>query len=104
MQHELRPNLEIPEDAVPAPISFRRVQADVDIHRGNSGGPLLDQNGNIIGLAVAGYVRGGQDLAGLYLFIPIADALEKLNIVISEINLTSELTSTKPPKTLINPQ
>lgn len=58
-----------------------RIQADVEIHAGNSGGPLLDAHGNIVGIAVEGY---GDDEAGigLNLFIPIAEALEALNITI----------------------
>lgn len=57
-----------------------RIQADVTIHPGNSGGPLLDAQGNVIGLSVAGYIEGSTNLAGLNLFIPIADALEHLDI------------------------
>jgi serine protease Do len=56
------------------------IQSDVFTWRGDSGGPLLDSSGNIIGLCVAGYGSGGQDLAGLNLFIPIKDALEALDI------------------------
>ena len=56
------------------------IQADVDAHGGNSGGPLLDDFGNVIGLSVAGYVRGDADVSGLNLFIPIGAALEALDI------------------------
>lgn len=56
------------------------IQSDVFTWHGNSGGPLLDASGNIIGLCVAGYGSGGQDLAGLNLFIPIKDALEALDV------------------------
>ncbi len=57
------------------------IQSDVFTYHGNSGGPLLDASGNIIGLCVAGYAGGGgQDLAGLNLFIPIADALAALDV------------------------
>lgn len=31
------------------------IQADVDIHGGNSGGPLLDAQGNIVGISYAGF-------------------------------------------------
>lgn len=55
------------------------LQSDVDIHAGNSGGPLLDSNGNVIGVSYAGY--GGEATSvGLNLFVPIADALDKLNL------------------------
>ncbi|HEV7368834.1 S1C family serine protease [Arenibaculum sp.] len=69
--------------------SFRRarltrlplIQADVSINGGNSGGPLVDGAGNLVGLTVAGYRagEGGGDI-GLNLFIPIADALAKLEV------------------------
>ena len=60
------------------------IQADVTIHGGSSGGPLLDAHGNIVGLAVSGYVNGAQELSGLNNFIPIADALEALDIPVSK--------------------
>lgn len=56
------------------------IQADVGIHSGSSGCPLLDNNGNIIGMAVAGYASDSGSLAGLNLFIPISDALDALDI------------------------
>ncbi len=56
------------------------IQADVYIYGGNSGGPLLDKNGNIVGMAVAKYIRGDENLDGLNLFIPIKDVLKKLDI------------------------
>jgi serine protease Do len=52
------------------------IQADVPTHPGNSGGPLLDRQGNLVGISVAGY-RGTQSLN---LFIPILDGLDKLGI------------------------
>jgi len=59
------------------------IQADVTVHGGNSGGPLLDEHGNIIGLSVSGYVKGSESLSGLNNFIPIESALEKLDIEIT---------------------
>ena len=59
------------------------IQGDVAIYGGNSGGPLLDGNGNLIGLTVSGYVRGGIiPLDALNNFIPIGDGLERLDIVV----------------------
>ncbi len=55
------------------------IQSDVNILPGNSGGPLLDATGNVIGITVQGVVFGGS-MSGLNLFIPIRDALEKLSI------------------------
>ncbi len=57
------------------------IQGDVAVHGGNSGGPLLDGNGNIVGMSVSGYMYNefkADD--GLNLFIPINDALRYLNI------------------------
>lgn len=57
------------------------LQADVSIHGGNSGGPLLDANGNIVGLSVAGRLQAnGNPASGLNFFVPIGVALEKLDI------------------------
>lgn len=56
------------------------IQADVDIQGGNSGGPLLDGKGNLVGISYAGIGPPGQFSSGINFFIPIADALRKLNI------------------------
>ncbi len=59
------------------------IQSDVDIHGGNSGGPLLDEKGNIIGISVSGYgVDGNKASIGLNFFIPIQEALAALDISI----------------------
>lgn len=54
------------------------IQADVDIHGGNSGGALVDGHGNVVGVSYAGY--GGQTSVGLNLFVPIMDAMRYLNV------------------------
>lgn len=56
------------------------LQTDLFVTGGNSGGPILDVNGNIVGILVAGYSKDGQEMAGLNLAIPIGDALKKLDI------------------------
>lgn len=56
------------------------IQADVDIQGGNSGGVLLDAKGNIVGISYAGIGPPGKFSSGLNFFIPIMDALKKLNI------------------------
>ena len=58
------------------------IQADVEVHGGNSGGPLLDAYGNVVGIAVMAYTDGDGAGMGLNLFIPIADALQSLDIAI----------------------
>ena len=55
------------------------IQGDVATHGGNSGGPLLDAQGNITGLSVAGIAINRND-TGINFFIPIKEALDQLNI------------------------
>lgn len=52
------------------------IQSDVAVDHGNSGGPMFDAQGNVIGLVDLG--RG--ERAAVNLFIPIADALKVLDI------------------------
>ena len=60
------------------------IQSDVDIHGGNSGGPLMDSKGNVLGITVMGmYMGEGKTSSGLNLFVPIHDALRVLNITIN---------------------
>jgi S1-C subfamily serine protease len=57
------------------------IQADASIQHGSSGGPLLDNQGNVVGIAVAGIMAGAEETSvGLNFFIPIADALRYLNV------------------------
>lgn len=53
------------------------IQSDVVINNGNSGGPLIDGNGSVIGITVAGMEISGAPV-GINLFIPIDDALKAL--------------------------
>lgn len=61
---------------------FDLIQSDVAIQAGNSGGPMLDARGNLVGIAVSGYAFGpdkqGNDSVNQ--FIPILDGLEKLGV------------------------
>jgi len=58
---------------------LRFIQSDAAINPGNSGGPLLDSNGNVVGVAVSTFsVR--ERTTGINFFIPIADALASLRI------------------------
>jgi serine protease Do len=54
------------------------IQSDVTVQPGNSGGPLVDKYGAVIGIATLG-IRGA---VGLNFFIPIGAALESLDVAI----------------------
>lgn len=65
-------------------LSARRVfegvpflQSDVAVNPGNSGGPLIDASGHVIGISVIG--TGAQ---GINMFIPIDDVLDKLSLTL----------------------
>jgi S1-C subfamily serine protease len=59
----------------------RILRSDVSVQKGNSGGPLLDRTGVVIGLSVNAYTLGPEGAAvGLNGFIPIEEALSALTI------------------------
>lgn len=58
---------------------FEDIQVDVDIQPGNSGGPLLDASGNVIGISYAGIGGTGRSV-GLNLFVPLGDAIRMLGL------------------------
>lgn len=64
-------------------LSSRRVmegvaylQSDASVNPGNSGGPLVDASGHVVGLTVMG-LKGAQ---GINMFVPIGEALTRLNL------------------------
>ena len=64
-------------------IALDFIQADVNVHGGNSGGPLLDKNGNIVGITVIALFPDPDNHAiNLNLFIPIEEALKALDITL----------------------
>ena len=68
----------IREDAVSA-LSF--IQADAAVSPGSSGGPLLDANGNVIGMSVAKIVAEGVE--GINFFVPIDEVFRALSAEIA---------------------
>lgn len=59
---------------------FSFIQSDVGVSHGNSGGPLLDEKGFVVGITDWGHREEGEP-ANLNFFIPIGDALDFLNLV-----------------------
>lgn len=58
---------------------LRYIQSDVNVLQGNSGGPMFDEQGNVVAITVLGLFGSG---SGLNLFIPINEALSALNVEI----------------------
>lgn len=52
------------------------IQSDTTIYGGNSGGPMIDKNGNVIAISV----MGRTDVESINYFIPIKFAIEALSI------------------------
>lgn len=61
---------------------IRYIQSDVTVLPGNSGGPLLDHSGNVIGLTEMGIEISGAP-AGVNFFNPILDCLTALNVQVA---------------------
>ncbi len=59
---------------------IRYIQSDVNIHPGNSGGPLVSAQNGVVGVCVSGFGFGPITL-GLNYFIPIEEAIETLRIL-----------------------
>lgn len=58
------------------------LQTDASINSGNSGGPLFDMNGNVIGITTAKYsgsTSSGTSIEGIGFAIPINDAMAIVN-------------------------
>ncbi|MBF0622780.1 MAG: trypsin-like peptidase domain-containing protein [Magnetococcales bacterium] len=56
------------------------IQANCDVYPGNSGGPLVDKDGNVVGIAVRVYIGDMGEAIAHSLFIPITDALKRLKV------------------------
>jgi S1-C subfamily serine protease len=56
------------------------IQSDVNVNHGSSGGPLLDEKGQVVGIADLMFQPSGAPTGvGLNLFTPTSDALEFLS-------------------------
>lgn len=69
------------------------LQTDADIHGGNSGGPLFNDAGEVIGINTFGMVDEGGDISGMNFAIPISIAkefLNEINVNPSESKFTSD--------------
>ena len=65
---------------------LEQIQADGEISSGNTGVPLVDQQGNVVGISVSGMiVSPGQLSSGLNFFIPIGSALKMLKIKMHQV-------------------
>lgn len=63
------------------PQSLDLIQSDVPTHGGNSGGPLVDRQGNVVAICVSGIdPNRKKSNASLNFFIPIMDGLQKLGV------------------------
>jgi S1-C subfamily serine protease len=58
---------------------FSFIQSDVAVDHGNSGGPLLDERGAVVGITDWRYAPDGVS-HDLNFFIPIGDALDFLSL------------------------
>lgn len=62
---------------------YRFIQSDTAVNPGNSGGPLLDEAGKVVGMTVSRYASGPEGgIQGLNFFIPIEDALRFLALTV----------------------
>ena len=63
---------------------YEFIQSDVNVLPGSSGGPLVDQYGNVVGLTVKGILVQGGVSSGMNFFAPIRDVLDRLGLKLNQ--------------------
>lgn len=58
---------------------LKYIQSDVQVHPGNSGGALVDKNGDVVGITAMAYMKGGVS-QNLNFFVPISEVVSRLRI------------------------
>ncbi|MCL1878158.1 MAG: trypsin-like peptidase domain-containing protein [Defluviitaleaceae bacterium] len=71
-------NIEIPD--VHQRLNLNVLQTDAAVNRGNSGGPLVNQNGEVVGIVTAKLI--GSDIEGMGYALPINDVRHILDDII----------------------
>ena len=81
--------------------SLRLLQTDTALNNGNSGGPLINQYGQVIGINIAKMQSGFSNVEGIGFAIPTAEAMKKVNDLIrfGEIQPTPIIGITVAPLT-----
>lgn len=81
--------------------SLRLLQTDTALNNGNSGGPLINQYGQVIGINTAKMQSDFSNVEGIGFAIPTADAMKKVNDLIQfgEIQPTPVIGITVAPLT-----
>jgi S1-C subfamily serine protease len=78
---------------------FSFIQSDVAVNHGNSGGPLLDESGAVIGLTDWGMQPEGDNSHNF--FTPVGDALDFLGVKLSQpamANVSSPAPAVRPKR------
>lgn len=81
--------------------SLRLLQTDAALNNGNSGGPLINEHGQVIGINTAKMQSGFSNVEGIGFAIPTSDAAKKVNdlIIYGEIQPTPVIGITVAPLT-----